>query len=126
MKEQLVANDCAAALLYDSTNIRYAFDCSNMQVWTIHNPLRYALVFADGPNIMFEFKGCEHLCHGLPAIDEVRTAVGWMFMSYGDRAGEQVSKWADEIEDLIKLHGGGNKRVAVDRMEPEGVHAQRL
>lgn len=123
VKEQLVANDCAAALLYDSINIRYAFDCSNMQVWTAHNPLRYALIFADGPNIMFEFKACEHLSEGLPGIDEVRTSVGWMFMTAGDKVGERVPVWADEIVDLIKQYGGGNTRVAVDRMEPEGVHA---
>jgi len=92
-------------------------------VWTAHNPLRYALIFADGPNIMFEFKACEHLSEGLPGIDEVRTSVGWMFMTAGDKVGERVPVWADEIVDLIKQYGGGNTRVAVDRMEPEGVHA---
>ena len=29
--------------------LRYAFDCSNMQVWCPHNPVRYTLIFADGP-----------------------------------------------------------------------------
>ncbi len=119
-RKLLAENDCAAILLYDPINIRYAFDCSNMQVWTSHNPIRYALIFAEGPGIMFEFKSCEHLCEGLEGIDEIRTAIGWMFMSVGDRVLEFAGKWADEIVDLMRQHGGGNQRLAVDRMEPEG------
>ena len=109
IREMLVETDCAAILLYDPVNIRYALDCSNMQVWTAHNPLRYALIFADGPAVMFEFKSCEHLCHGLETIDELRTAIGWMFMSVGDRVDEFVGSWADEIADLLRSHGGGNR-----------------
>ena len=119
----LARHDCAAILLYDPVNIRYAFDVSNMQVWTAHNPIRYALVLTDGPGIMFEFKGCAHLCDGLETIDEVRVATGWMFMGAGDRVAERVGRWADEIADLVRAHGGGNRRLAVDRVEPEGVHA---
>ncbi len=122
-RQLLVENDCAAILLYDPLNIRYAFDCSNMQVWTAHNPIRYALIFTEGPGIMFEFKACEHLCEGLLGIDEIRTAIGWMFMSTGDRVSEFCSNWADEIADLIRQHGGGNTRLAIDRMEPEGLLA---
>ena len=32
VKEQLIKQDCAAILLYDPVNIRYATDSSNMQV----------------------------------------------------------------------------------------------
>ncbi len=123
IRELLVENECGAILLYDPVNIRYAFDCSNMQVWTAHNPIRYALIFTDGPGIMFEFKSCEHLNEGLEGIDEVRIAKGWMFMGAGDRVSEFVGNWADEITDLIQQYGGGNKRLAIDRMEPEGVFA---
>ena len=56
IRQQLRAFDCAAVLLYDPVNIRYALDVSNMQVWTAHNAIRYALVFAEGPAIMFEFR----------------------------------------------------------------------
>ncbi len=42
--------DCGALLLYDPVNIRYAFDSSNMSIWTMHNPSRYALILADGPH----------------------------------------------------------------------------
>ncbi len=123
IRKLLIEHDCAAILLYDPVNIRYAFDSSNMGVWTAHNPVRYALIFADGPGLMFEFKFCEHLNAGLDAIDEVRPAIGWLFLGAGNRVSEKAAAWADEITDLMKTHGAGNRRIAVDRMETEGFHA---
>ena len=61
VQEMLCSNDRAAILLFDPVNIRYATDTSNMQVWTLHNPERYALVFANGPVILWEFRNCENL-----------------------------------------------------------------
>lgn len=121
--EQLHQHDCAAILLYDPVNIRYATDTSNMQLWTLHNAVRYALVFADGPTIVFEFKGCEHLSNNIATVDEVRIAIGWIYMSTGDRSDEFVGKWADEIADLMREHGGGNMRLAMDKVEPLGLKA---
>jgi Xaa-Pro aminopeptidase len=123
LRDEMARQDVAGLLLYDPVNIRYAFDCSNMSIWTAHNPIRYALILNGGPGIMFEFKGCEHLNDGLPGVDEVRNAIGWMFMTAGDRAEERLQPWAQEIADLVKQYGGGNMRLGVDRMEPEGVHA---
>jgi len=119
----MARQDIGALLLYDPINIRYAFDSSNMQVWTAHNPLRYALILADGPAVMFEFKGCEHLNDGLPGIDEIRTAKGWMYMSHGDKAPVQLDDWADEIADLMREHAGGNTRIAADKLDGPGLHA---
>ena len=123
LRDEMARQDVAGLLLYDPVNIRYAFDCSNMSIWTAHNPIRYALILNGGPGIMFEFKGCEHLNDGLPGIDEVRNAIGWMFMCAGDKAADRLTPWAAEIADLLKQYGGGNMRLGVDRMEPEGVHA---
>ncbi len=122
-REQMARHDVAGLLLYDPINIRYAFDSSNMQVWTAHNPVRYAMILADGPAILWEFKGCEHLNEGLPGIDEIRTAISWMFMTKGDKAGAGVEAWADEIADLVRQHGGGNRRLAADKLDAPGVHA---
>lgn len=115
--------DVGALLLYDPINIRYAFDSSNMQVWTAHNPMRYALILANGPALMFEFAGCEHLNDGLPGIDEIRTAKVWMYMSHGDKAEVQLGDWADEIADLMRQHAGGNMRIACDKLDGAGAHA---
>ncbi|KIC34362.1 M24 family metallopeptidase [Leisingera sp. ANG-S5] len=123
LRDEMTRQDVAGLLLYDPVNIRYAFDCSNMSIWTAHNPIRYALILNGGPGIMFEFKGCEHLNDGLPGIDEVRNAIGWMFMCAGDKATDRLTPWAAEIADLVRQYCGGNLRLGVDRMEPEGVHA---
>ena len=123
IREQLLAFDCAAILLYDPVNIRYALDASNMQIWTAREATRYALVFADGPAIMFEFKGCHHLCDDLEGIDEVRNSIPWIFMSAGDLHELRAADWAREIADLVRIHGAGNRRLAIDKVEPLGLMA---
>ena len=40
IRKLLRQHDCAAALLYDPVNIRYALDSSDMQVRTLHDPMR--------------------------------------------------------------------------------------
>lgn len=125
LKAEVARHDCAAILLYDPINIRYAFDVSNMQLWATHNMFHYALICAQGPAIDFQYKGAEHLARGLPGIDEIRLATTWFYMAAGDRIAERVERWADEIADVLREHGGGNRRLAVDRMEPAGVDALR-
>jgi Xaa-Pro dipeptidase len=121
IRQQLNQHDCAALLLYDPVNIRYALDVSNMQVWTAHNAIRYALIFADGPAIMFEFKGCHHLCDGVEGVDEVRNSIAWIYMSAGERSDERITQWGAEIADLVGTYGGGNRRLAIDKIEPPGL-----
>lgn len=125
IKEKLVQHDCAALLVYDPLNIRYATDCSDMQIWTMHNPSRYALIFADGPTICFEYAQAQHLAEGLPMVDEVRPSTSWFYFASGPRLTESAARWADEIDALVRQHGGGNKRLAVDKMEPLGVDLLR-
>jgi Xaa-Pro aminopeptidase len=123
--EQLHKHDCAAILLYDPVNIRYALDVSNMQLWMTHNASHYALVGADGHAIAFEYGKSEHLAQGIETVDEVRTARTWFYFSAGNRIQERVEAWADEIADVVRSRGGGNMRLAVDKMEPLGVDALR-
>ena len=123
LREQLRRHDCAAALLYDPINIRYALDAANMQLWTLHNAYRYALVFTDGPAIMFEFKACDHLTRGLPGIDEVRPCISWMYMAAAENIERELKAWTAEIVDLMRQHGGGNRRIAIDKIEPLGLRA---
>jgi Xaa-Pro aminopeptidase len=123
--EQVVANDCAAILLYDPCNIRYALDVSNMQVWMLHNASRYALIGADGHGTAFEYKRSEHVTKGIETVDETRTARAWFWMTAGDRAEERIEAWADEIDELVRARGGANRRLAVDKLDPPGVDALR-
>ncbi|TBC99585.1 M24 family metallopeptidase [Rhizobium ruizarguesonis] len=116
--------DCGALLLYDPVNIRYAFDSSNMSIWTMHNASRYALILADGPAILFEFEGADHVNNGLPGIDEIRPAKSWIFFTAWNLMEPRMKAWADEVADLVSRNGG-NKRVAVDRLEPAGAFELR-
>jgi Xaa-Pro aminopeptidase len=109
--------DCAAGVFFDPVNIRYATDVSNMQVWGLHNPARYAFVASEGPVILFEFPGCAHLGAGMTLIDEVRPAQSWLYLMAGPEAQSAAQSWADEIADLVSAFGGGNRRLAVDRLD---------
>ncbi len=91
-----------------------------MQVYSLHNPCRYVFVATYGPVVLFEFDGCQFLAEGRPTVDEVRLASSWYHSAAGSRVREFAEAWCVEIIDLLKRHGGGNRRLAVDRMDPVG------
>jgi Xaa-Pro aminopeptidase len=122
LRAELRRLDCCGALLYDPLNIRYATGSRNMAVWTAHNAARYAFVPTEGPITLFDFHNCAHLSDGLETVAEVRPAKAWYFFAGGPRVEEFARRWAGEIVDLVKRHGGANGRLAVDKLEPIGTH----
>ena len=112
-------------MVSDPLNVRYATDSANMQVWCVHNASRYAFVATDGPVIVFDFHGSAHLSAHLELVDEVRPGRGWYFFKSGERMAEHAADWAAEIAELVRAHGGGNRRLALDQVNPEGVEALR-
>jgi len=122
LRDQLRIYDCAVGLFYDPINIRYATGVPNMQVYSLHNPCRYVFVAADGPIILFDFHGCEHLSNHSTVVDEVRDAKSWYHFNSGPRNHEHAGLWCDEIHDLMLQHAAGNKRIAVDKLDPIGSH----
>ena len=123
LKSELRKRDCAAGLFCDAINVRYATGSRNMQVWTLRNPARYVFVAAEGPTVMFEFGGCDHLVRGLETIQEIRPATSWFFFTSGPRVPDRAARWAQEIAELVARCGGSNRRLAVDRVNPEGYAA---
>jgi Xaa-Pro dipeptidase len=119
----LVARDYAGAVLTDPINVRYATDSTNMQLWCLHNAVRYAFVAAEGPVVLFDFHGCRHLSAHLPLVDEVGRGRPWFFFKSGSRVADHAGIFAAEIADLLRAHGGGNRRLAVDKINPEGLRA---
>ena len=124
LREQLAKRDIAGAVLTDPLNVRYALDCPNMQVWCLHNAVRYAFVATDGPVVLFDFHNCAHLSSHLPLIDETRPATSWFYYEAGNREDELARRWAREIADLLGSRGG-NRRLAIDKCEPRGIKALR-
>lgn len=123
IRRELRAADFAGAVFFDPINVRYCTDSRNMQVWTLRNPARYVFVATEGPVVMFEFAGCNHLLEGLDCIDEIRTATSWFYFTSGPRMLDKARLWAVEIADLVRQHGGGNTRLAADRLLPGGLVA---
>jgi len=86
IRKRLLETDCAAIVLFDPVHIRYATGTRNMQVWTMHNICRYAVLFASGETVLFEAPRAAHLARGL--VDDIRPALTTDFMAVGHRAGE--------------------------------------
>jgi Xaa-Pro dipeptidase len=120
LRTSIARSGCDAGLFYDPTNIRYATGTSNMQVYSLHNPCRYTFVPADGPVVLFEFKGCEHLSNDHDNVAEVRIATSWYDFVSGCRVQEFAADWAEEI---VALLGAGGRDLAVDRLDPIGAQA---
>lgn len=117
--------DYGGIVLFDPLNARYATSSTNMQIWIAHNRSRYAFIGADGYVVQFEFSHADYLSDPFPAIDEIRPATDWYYFAAGNTLDAKAKRWAAEIVDLLKQHGGGNPRLAVDSLNPEGVNHLR-
>ena len=116
LREQLKASDLAGCVLVDPVNIPYATGARNMQVFHARNPARYLFVATEGPVVLFEFPGCHHLAADLETIDEIRPATTVSFAAAGPQVEDKARLWAAEIADLARRHGGGNRRLAIERV----------
>ena len=120
VREQLKQLDYAGALLFDQINTRYATDATNMQIWCSRYETRCVFVATEGPVVLFDYGNYPHLAEGLPTVDEYRVNKSFYFFTAGPRAPERAELFANEITDLVTQYGGGNKRLAVDRLSYEG------
>lgn len=121
VRQYLRKYDYAGIVLSDPLNVRYATDSTNMQIWVMHNAARYTFIPTEGPVVLWEFSHCDYLSGHNPLIDEIRPAQAYFYFSAGDRVDEMAQRWGDEIADLVRQHGGGNMRLAIDRCNPQGL-----
>jgi Xaa-Pro aminopeptidase len=117
--------DAPALLLIDPSHIHYATGAKNMQVFTMRTPARYLLLIADGPAILYDFRGAEHLAEALPTVDAIRTAEGLNFLSSGGDVAGAVARFAREIAGAIRDADPAIDRVFVDRFPFAAVDALR-
>ncbi len=123
LTEAVQVRDLGGLLMYDPLNIRYATDTTNMQLWAAHNPFRACLLLADGHMVLWEYGGLPHLSKYNPLVREVRPGGSFFYFATGDRSDEKAALFAAEVDDLLRTHGGGNRRLAVDKIQIAGLRA---
>ena len=103
-----------ALLLFDPYNQRYATGSRNMFGYFLRNSTRYFFVPAEGPIILFEYPQSYHVSLQLETIDEARPSkLVWSSVSNRDQ--EMAGPFAVEIADLVRQHGGGSRKLGMDR-----------
>ncbi len=117
--------DVPVMLVRDPFNVRYITGATNMTVFNLCVPARYLLVFAEGPVILFDYLGGEHLAAGLPTIDEVRTARGLSHVSSNGFVAIESAAMASEVADLVRAHLGEIGALAIDSFPFAAVDALR-
>ncbi len=124
---ELRRHDYAGLLCFDPLNIRYATDTTNMQLWTSHNAARACFVSADGYIVLWDFHACDHLSAHLPLVQELRSGASFFYFESGERTDEHARLFAAQVDEVLRAHGGENRRLAVDKIEHAGLLAlQRL
>ena len=107
--------DVPALLIVDSINILYATGAQNMTIFSTRTPARYLLLFADGPVVLFEYFGCEHLATELPTIDQVHPAIGLCHVSSGGDVVAAAKQLAAQMATIYRGQLGAVAGLAIDR-----------
>lgn len=107
--------DYGAILLFDPLNVRYGSDSTNMQLWNTHNPFRCLVVCADGYMVMYDYANAKFLSTMNPLVKEQRDGADFFYFDRGDKIEDAAAKFAGEIHDLVREHGAGNCRLAIDK-----------
>jgi Xaa-Pro dipeptidase len=119
LRGEMQSREMSAVILTDAVNIRYATGSRNMQVFTSRNPAsRYAFVPAEGPVVVFEFTGAEHLSEGLATVQEVRPARTASYVASGPRIQDVEREWAGDMADLVRERCGQGVKIGVERVNP--------
>ena len=123
IRQELRRQDREAVLVVDPVNLRYATGTRNMQVWTMHNIVRYALVFAHGPTVLFDLATGRHLSAGLESVTDIRSSIPFDYMLVAGNAEAMAQRWARQIHETLREHGCVADTLAADRADTPMVRA---
>ncbi len=119
----LAAREIGGLLLFDPLNIRYATDSTNMQLWNSHNPFRAVFLGQDGHMVLFDYKQAPFLSAFNPLVREVRSGASFFYNVCGEGTERDATSFAGQVQELMREHGGGSRRVAVDKIMVHGLRA---
>lgn len=125
LRAELRRRDYGGLLLFDQINTRYATDATNMQIWCSHYETRCVFLATDGPCVLFDYADHPHLAAALPGVDAYRVMPAFYYFSAGPNWESGAGRFGDEIAELMRAHGGGNRRLAVDRLSHLGCDVLR-
>ena len=94
-----------------------------MQLWNTHNPFRALIVCADGYMVIWDYKNSPFLSEFNPLVREQRSGADFFYFDRGDMAHIAAEMFSQETYDLVQEHGGGNMRLAVDKIMMVGLRA---
>jgi Xaa-Pro aminopeptidase len=114
-----------AVLIVDPNNIFYATGARNMMVFCLRAPTRYLLLFAEGPSVLFEYMGSEHLAEGLPTVDQVRPATAVSWLGSAGHVDDAARRFAREIADTVRAIDPSIDCLGVDRFHIAALDALR-
>ncbi len=123
LTDHIVARDYGGLLVFDPLNIRYATDSTNMQLWNTHNPFRAVLICADGYMVIWDYKNSPFLSTFNPLVKEQRSGADLFYFDRGDKVDVAADAFSNEVRTLIDEHGGGNRRLAADKIMIHGLRA---
>ena len=119
----VAARDYGGLLMFDPLNIRYATDSTNMQLWNTHNPFRAVLLCPDGYMVIWDYRNAPFLSTFNPLVREQRSGADLFYFDRGDKVDVAADVFSNEVRALVQSHGGGNKRLAVDKIMLHGLRA---
>ena len=125
LRRHMSRQNVAALLLIDPNDIFYASGARNMQLFTMRTPSRYLLILEDGPCVLYEYVGCEHLASDLSTIDDIRLATGLCNRSSGGQVEQASKQFAREIKSVINADNPSIDCIAIDRFPYAAVDALR-
>ena len=105
----------ARSLLFDPYNQRYATGSRNMFGYFLRNSTRYFFVPTEGPIILFEYPQSYHVRIKLETVQTRRGQASSCGRRVNARDEETTGPFAAEIADLMRQHGGGSKKIGLDR-----------
>ena len=123
LTRHIVDRGYGGLLMFDPLNIRYATDSTNMQLWNTHNPFRAVLLCADGYMVIWDYKNSPFLSTFNPLVREQRSGADLFYFDRGDKLDVAADVFSNEVRSLIAEHGGGNMRLAVDKIMLHGLRA---
>jgi Xaa-Pro dipeptidase len=123
LTDHIISRNLGGLLMFDPLNIRYATDTTNMQLWNTHNPFRAVLLCADGYMVIWDYKNAPFLADYNPLVRESRSGASMFYFSGGDTIDNDAASFVSQVKELIELHSGSNRRLAVDKIMIKGLRA---